>query len=158
MRVRIAKNGDEAAIRTLLQGVHASFGEALAPRDGLERLLEEALAGDGQLEFLVAHEDAGDTEGLIGLISVTLGRTTQGASTFAWIDDLFVAPAARRQGVGLALLQAAVERGRERGAVEVRLSADMGDAALIRLHRRAGFVSRGQVLMLHDLSAMKSEP
>jgi hypothetical protein len=34
----------------------------------------------------------------------------------------------------------------------------MGDAALIRLHRRAGFKHHGQVLLVHDPSRTRASP
>lgn len=158
MLVRLALDGDREAIHGLLRGVHGAFGEDLPPRVAVDRFLDQSLAGAGSLDFLVAIEGLDPRSEPIGLISIAFCPTALAAGGFAWIDDLFVVPAARRRGVGAALLRAAVAHSCTRGAVEIRLAAAMGDAALIRLHRGAGFLHHGQVLLVHDLSATKTSP
>ena len=45
------------------------------------------------------------------------------------LNDLFVSPAARRHGVGAALLQAAAEYGRSAGAIRLVLSTEIANIA-----------------------------
>jgi ribosomal protein S18 acetylase RimI-like enzyme len=55
------------------------------------------------------------------------------------IANLRVAPPARRQGIGAALLAALLDVASARGAVEVELLVDAQDPAAASLYRRAGF-------------------
>ena len=60
----------------------------------------------------------------------------------AWIDDVVVDSAARGQGVGEALNQAALDEARQRGAKEVDLTSRPKREAANRLYQRLGFVPR----------------
>lgn len=55
------------------------------------------------------------------------------------LNDLFVAPAARRSGVGHLLLQAAADFGRAAGAARLTLSTALANAAAQGLYESAGW-------------------
>lgn len=55
------------------------------------------------------------------------------------LNDLFVAPHARRRGVGSALLESAARHGREAGAVRLVLSNEIGNTAAQSLYERLGW-------------------
>jgi GNAT superfamily N-acetyltransferase len=55
------------------------------------------------------------------------------------LNDLFVAPAARRTGVGSMLLAAAVEYGRAVGAVRLTLSTEVTNETALALYESAGW-------------------
>lgn len=58
----------------------------------------------------------------------------------AWLlNDLFIAPQARRQGVGAALLREAAERGRELGAGCLMLSTALDNAPAQALYEAMGW-------------------
>ena len=57
------------------------------------------------------------------------------------LEDLFVAEDARGSGLGEALVQAALERARERGCRRVELDVSEGNAPALRLYERFGFAS-----------------
>jgi ribosomal-protein-alanine N-acetyltransferase len=61
----------------------------------------------------------------------------------AEILNLGVKPAARRQGIGGALLEAAVNEFAERGALRVYLEVRESNQAAIALYRAQGFIARG---------------
>jgi GNAT superfamily N-acetyltransferase len=56
-----------------------------------------------------------------------------------WVSKLFVDPAARGRGVGAALLERAVESGRERGYKRFGLRTRTVFEAAVRLYERAGW-------------------
>ena len=60
----------------------------------------------------------------------------------AWIEDVVVDGAYRRQGIGNALVRAAIERAREAGARRVDLTSRPTREAANRLYRRLGFAQR----------------
>src|SRR5205823_14189423 len=59
------------------------------------------------------------------------------------IQDVFVAPERRRQGVAAALTQAAEEEVRRRGAGQISLSVGIGNAAARALYEKLGYRSSG---------------
>ena len=59
--------------------------------------------------------------------------------TSAFIKDLAVTPAARRQGLAEALLRHAFVVFRSRGASEIALKVENGNADALRLYHRLGF-------------------
>lgn len=59
------------------------------------------------------------------------------------INGLAVSPEHQRQGIGLALVQAALEEARRRGARKVSLRVLAPNARAGRLYERCGFVQEG---------------
>lgn len=135
MPVRLAVPGDIDSLQELLLEVHAAFGEAPPAAPRRREALERALDGRSPLTFLVAADGAS----LLGMVSLVPVPTTLEAGEFVYLDDLYVTPRARGQGVATALLSEARRWAIERGAVEIRLAADAADEALWRLYRDAGF-------------------
>ena len=67
-----------------------------------------------------------------------------------WIlNDLFVAPGARRRGIARLLLQSAAEFAREDGALRLELETDRDNAAAQSLYRRVGWVEYDDSLRFH---------
>lgn len=150
MHVRPAGPGDEPAVEDLLLEVYAAFGESPPPADRLRALVARSACGDSGLVFLVAEEDDGR---LVGLLSLAPCPTTRDAGDFAFLDDLYVRPEARRRGVGTELLAAARRWAHARGACEIRLAADATDEAAWRLHRRAGYERQSMNWMILRLGS-----
>lgn len=67
------------------------------------------------------------------------------------LNDLFVTPAARRAGVGRALLDAAVAYGRTFGAVRLTLSTAVSNENAQALYQAAGWQRDQQFLVYHYL-------
>ncbi len=87
--------------------------------------------------------DAGDTdspERILGML--TLATFTIPTGKRAWIEDVVVDEAARGQGAGRALIEAAVAKAEEVGAVSVDLTSRPSREAANRLYVRAGFEPR----------------
>lgn len=56
-----------------------------------------------------------------------------------WLEDLYVGEAARRRGLGRALVRTAVKRARERGCKRIELDVDERNDAALALYRACGF-------------------
>ncbi len=56
-----------------------------------------------------------------------------------YLEDLFVREDGRRAGLGAALVEAALERARDRGCVHVDLDTNEGNQAAVSLYERFGF-------------------
>lgn len=85
---------------------------------------------------LVAKADGS----IIGTLSLVVFRIPTGVR--AWIEDVVVDAAAGRQGVGTALVRAAVERATAAGARSVDLTTRPARVAAGNLYERAGFQQR----------------
>jgi ribosomal protein S18 acetylase RimI-like enzyme len=60
----------------------------------------------------------------------------------AYLEELYVAPALRGKGIGRALLDAAMDAARERGADHIELTTSVDDTAAIGLYEKSGFTNR----------------
>ncbi len=74
----------------------------------------------------------------------------------AWIDELFVEPAHRGQGMGTRLLDLAETASREQGAQTLHLEVNHGNRA-IELYRRRAFVDHHRYLMTKWLGSSSME-
>ncbi|MDQ6646563.1 MAG: GNAT family N-acetyltransferase [Pseudomonadota bacterium] len=104
----------------------ARAGDFLAERIGREQSL-----------ILIAQNESGEALGFTQLYpafsSVRMVRT--------WLlNDLFVAPPARRQGVAASLLREAAELARARGAASLSLSTALDNVAAQALYESLGWV------------------
>jgi len=105
---------------------------------GDERRFLKALRRYPHAAVYVAERDDGT---LVGRLSV--GRDPHPASTHVADVGLMVAFDARRQGVGTALLQAAVEWGRAAGVRKLELHVFPWNEAAISLYEAFGFEREG---------------
>jgi GNAT superfamily N-acetyltransferase len=67
------------------------------------------------------------------------------------LNDLFVAPAARRHGAGSALLQAAAEYGRRAGAIRLVLSTELNNTTAQGVYEELGW-KRDTVFCVYQLA------
>ena len=77
---------------------------------------------------------------ILGMLSLVAFDIPTGRR--AWIEDVVTDQAARGQGVGQSLVDAAVEHARELGAKTVDLTSRPTREAANRLYRRVGFLQR----------------
>jgi ribosomal protein S18 acetylase RimI-like enzyme len=91
------------------------------------------------VSILVAR-DPGQGNQITGTLTLVLFRIPTGVR--AWIEDVVVDGAYRRQGVGSALTRAAIERAGAAGARTVDLTSRPSREAANRMYRRLGFVQR----------------
>jgi ribosomal-protein-alanine N-acetyltransferase len=92
---------------------------------------EDLLEGSGVFGFVVRGDDPA---------GVLICRTIAGEAEILTIG---VAPWARRQGVALALMTAAIGVAREMGAQAMFLEVDVGNAPAVTLYERLGFARAG---------------
>jgi GNAT superfamily N-acetyltransferase len=67
------------------------------------------------------------------------------------LNDLFVAPEARRRGVGTVLLRAAADYGRRAGAIRLVLSTEIANTVAQSLYETAGW-RRDTVFCVYQLA------
>ncbi len=110
--IRLLAAGDKDAWLNLFRQYIAFYEEAVA-EDVVEltwqRLVHQA---DGMMGFSAVNE-AGI---LSGIAVIIFHRSTWAATQYCYLEDLFVAPAARGAGVGRALIDAVYAEADRRGA------------------------------------------
>jgi GNAT superfamily N-acetyltransferase len=84
---------------------------------------------------------AGEERDPVGLALLTLRITHYFDGPLAQLEELYVRPALRDQGIGTALLTAAIELARERGSGEMHINVDEVDTDTRRFYERHGFVN-----------------
>ena len=99
---------------------------------GVERMLER-----GEAEFLLAAPDDGGAAAAI--CQLRFGFNLWRAGSECVLEDLYVQPGARRAGLGAALVQAALDRARERGCRWIELDTYEDNEPAIALYQRFGF-------------------
>jgi len=133
--VRRATPGDAATVARLLHDFNTEFGD---PTPGVSVLTErlEELLGDGTFEVLLAGE------GPEGLSQFRFLRSVWGNGLGVYLEELYVVPARRGEGIGRALLDATMEAARAGGADHIDLNTGETDTAARALYESAGFTNR----------------
>jgi GNAT superfamily N-acetyltransferase len=101
---------------------------------GVERVMA---GGDGEY-LLGAPDGSGDAA---GVCQVRFRWSVWKSAEDCWLEDLFVREDARRTGLGRALVEAAVERARERGCRRIELDVNEDNAPARALYEACGFLS-----------------
>jgi ribosomal protein S18 acetylase RimI-like enzyme len=92
---------------------------------------------DPRTDYLLgALEDRGAP---CGVAQLRFRPSVWTSSEDCWLEDLFVEAAARRYGVGRALVIAGCKRARERGCARIELDTNETNAAAVGLYESLGF-------------------
>ena len=140
--VRRAVADDAEALRGLEQAARAGVADT---RGGNRWLDEHPMIGDGWPAAIdgravfVGTIPVDDVSVPIAYLIVDLRH---GPMAIAHVDQVFVEPEARELGFGDALLAAAIDWGRERGAEVIEGHALPGDRNIKNLYERAGVTAR----------------
>ena len=133
--VRRAMPEDAADVARLLHDFNTEFSD---PTPGLPTLTERVgeMLAKGELTVLLAGEGPDGLAQLRFLPSIWTGAPS------CYLEELYVAPARRGQGIGRALLEAALDAAREMGATHIDLNTGETDTAARSLYESAGFTNR----------------
>jgi ribosomal protein S18 acetylase RimI-like enzyme len=133
--VRRADAADAKSIGRLLHDFNSEFDE---PTPGAERLAERIrdLLDEGQTAVLLAGA------GPDGLAVLRFRSAIWSQALECYLAELYVAPPARGLGLGRALMQAAIEYARDRGADHMDLGTGEQDTAARALYESLGFSNR----------------
>jgi len=115
-RVRAPRPGDEAGWRRLWQD-YLSFYNVILTRDVTDGLWRRIMDPKSGVRALVAEAQSGllAKPRLIGFTNYLLHPHTLGPEPVCYMEDLFVAEEARRQGVGRALIETLIHKARVEG-------------------------------------------
>ena len=144
VRVRDAQPGDRGAIEAVTLAAYQQYAASMpALWDGYRQNIVSTLAAARPDAQIVAEGD----DRIVGSVllhraGTVIARPGGGSITLACpeVRLLAVAPPARGQGVGAALMQACIRRARHAGAAALTLHTTEIMEAAMRLYERIGFV------------------
>jgi GNAT superfamily N-acetyltransferase len=147
-KVRRASAADAAAVAQLLFDFDTEYDEP-APEVSVltERYAE--LLGNGEVTVLLVGD------GPEGFAQLRFRPSVYSRSLDAYLEELYVVPPRRGEGLGRALLEAAIEEARSEGASHMDLGTSEADVAALGLYDSAGFTNRegkpdGPVMLYYE--------
>jgi GNAT superfamily N-acetyltransferase len=138
LRVWRAEAGEAADVARLIAEFGAWFGNH-APGEGAVRASVERIMSGDDGEYLLGAVDEGGVPA--GVCQLRFRWSVWKSAEDCWLEDLFVREDARRSGLGRALVEAALERARERGCKRIELDVNEDNGAARALYEACGFMS-----------------
>ena len=136
MRVWRADPSEAATVARLIAEFGAWWGNDGPGEDEIRASVERIMAG-GDGEYLLATAD--DGEGADGVCQLRFRWSVWKSAEDCWLEDLYVRERARRSGLGRALVEAALDRARERGCRRIELDVNEDNAPARALYAATGF-------------------
>ena len=133
--VRRASAADAQVVGRLLHDFNTEYDDPTPGPDALAERLRQLLAG-GDTAVLVG----GDGPDGVAVLRFRPAIWTNALECY--LAELYVAPGRRGQGLGRALMEAALELAREEGATHMDLGTSEGDVAARALYESLGFSNR----------------
>src|SRR5580704_5407969 len=94
-------------------------------------------------------------EAPVGYVVLTFGYSFEYHGRDSFVDELYIEPQFRRQGIGRRAMQFVLERARELGVNAIHLEVDHGNDPAVELYRRAGYDRHARFLMTKPLKSSK---
>ena len=146
-QVRVAGRDDADTSGRLQYAFNREFGEPAPAPSVLAERMRQLLDG-GDTLVLLAGEGPG------GLAVLRFRAAIWSAGLECYLAELYVIPARRGQGLGRALMEAALGEARSRGADTMDIGVDEPDLAARRLYESLGFTNRagenGPVMYVYE--------
>jgi ribosomal protein S18 acetylase RimI-like enzyme len=133
--VRVAEPEDADAISRLLHDFNTEFHEPTPGPARLAERLRELLSGGDTVVLL-----AGSAPDGVAVLRLRVSIWAEGLECY--LAELYVVPAQRGRGLGRALMRAAMETAREKGADYMDLNTGEGDVVARALYESLGFSNR----------------
>ncbi len=134
-RIRVATAADAPVFGRLLHAFNTEYGE---PEPDADTIAERAapLIESGEVTVLFGGKSPD------GFAQLRFRPSLYTGALDAYLEELYVLPKRRGRGLGRALLEAAIEHARERGAARIDLNTSETDVAARALYESAGFTNR----------------
>ena len=142
--IRQATAADLDAVVPLFDAYRQFYRQPAAP-ERARRFLLDRLENNQSVFFMAFLDSAA-----VGFTQLYPSFSSGAMAPIFILNDLFVAPEARRRGVGSALLQAAADHGRRAGAVRLVLSTEVTNTTAQSLYEAAGW-KRDTVFCVYQL-------
>jgi GNAT superfamily N-acetyltransferase len=122
-------------VARLLHDFNTEFSEPVPEVDVLADRVARFIER-GEATFLLAGD------GPEGVAEIRFRPSIMTGALDAYLEELYVAPSKRGQGLGRALLEAAMDVARSEGATRMELGTSEDDTAARALYESAGFSNR----------------
>ena len=136
MRVWRAEAAEAADVARLIAEFGAWWGKNVVPEDEVRASVDRIMSGDDG-EFLLGALDGEP----VGVCQLRFRWSVWKSAEDCWLEDLFVREEARRSGLGRALVEAALERARERGCMRIELDVNEDNGAARALYEACRFLT-----------------
>lgn len=133
--VRQASGEDAPLLARMLHDFNTEFSE---PTPGTDVLARRVLAfiESGAMTYLLGGS------GPDGFAQLSFRPSVWAAQPVGYLEELYVVPDRRGKGVGRALMNAVLERARERGAAGIEVVTGEDDTAARGLYESVGFANQ----------------
>lgn len=133
--VRRATPGDAPQVARLLHDFQDEYDEPSPGNEALEERYAELIRNKEMIVLLVG-------DGPDGFAQLRFRPWVYSAGLHSYLEELYVVPNLRGNGLGRALLEAAMETARGEGAEQMELGTSEDDEAARKLYESAGFINR----------------
>jgi ribosomal protein S18 acetylase RimI-like enzyme len=142
--VRLATEDDVADVARLISAFRDFQGRD-QPNDASIEASVRRLIADPNTDYLLGGDPPA------GVLQLRFRHSVWTGTEDAHLEDLFVDASARGSGLGRELVEAALERARERGCARIELDANEANEPALRLYRSVGFGSWSDAAGGNDL-------
>lgn len=132
--VRRATPGDAPAVARLLHDFQVEYDEPSPGVETLEERYGELIRNKEMIVLLVG-------DGPDGFAQLRFRPWVYSAGLHSYLEEIYVVPDLRGNGLGRALLEAAMETARGEGAEQMELGTTEDDVAARKLYESAGFIN-----------------
>jgi ribosomal protein S18 acetylase RimI-like enzyme len=148
--VRRATPGDAGAVARLLHDFQGEFDEPSPGTDALEERYADLIRNREMIVLLV-----GDGPDGFAQLRFRPWVHSAGQNAHCYLEELYVKPGLRGNGLGRALLEAAMQTARDEGAIQMELGTSEDDTAARGLYESLGFTNRegrpdGPVMLFYE--------
>ncbi len=133
--VRRASSCDAPEFARLLTAFNAEYDAEVPPLDVLEDRFRTMLGGPDVVALLAGTP-------AVGFATVSLRPSVYHEGRVGLLEDLYVAPERRNQGIGAVLIERLVAIAREEGWGQLEVQVDEPDVDAMRFYARHSFASR----------------
>jgi GNAT superfamily N-acetyltransferase len=144
--IRLCEPDDTIRIVPLIQAQVAASGRYAPDPDRLAELVHALLISQFS-DFLLAEVDGQ----ALGVMQINYRLSTWEVAPYAVIEDFYLVPQLRGQGVGSRMLDYACGRAEGRGSTFVEAALHLGDRAAARLYQQFGFLDTPRSVWRRDL-------
>ncbi|NQW16956.1 MAG: GNAT family N-acetyltransferase [Chloroflexi bacterium] len=142
MNIRLAKPSDAGEIAKSVNRLILELGGTVLPLSEAEKMCARVISCDADGAVVVA--DDGDQ--LAGICTISFQRAIRTLGKYAIIQEMYIGPEHRNDGLGSRLVEAAVSEAARHGCKVVELGAPPDGEDAERFYGRVGFTGVGQRL------------
>jgi GNAT superfamily N-acetyltransferase len=136
-QVRLASAEDAGEIARLLHAFDLEY-DTPAPGEAVLTERSRSLLAEGEMAVVLAGAPAAG----VAVLRFRRSLWTEAHDALdAYLEELYVTPERRGEGLGRALLESAMRAARNRGAVRMEIGTSTADTAAIGLYESAGFTN-----------------